>query len=861
MIIKPKHLLLMGVCLGIASPAVFAQVGRHTDTIPSRDSVLLETLKDNLQDNIPVISLDESEEESGSAQNVSSLLSAGRDPYLNAATFKFSAVRFRVRGYDADQFGTYINGAPMENLDNGFTPYGQWGGLNDVLRNRETTLGLAASPNAFGDFGGVTSFDTRASHQRKQTSINYAVSNRTYTHRLMVTHSTGLNMKGWAFSFSASRRWADEGYTDGTFYDGWSFFAAVDKRISDRQLLSLSIFGTPTKNGRQGPTVQEMRDIAGNNFYNPYWGYQNGRVRNANVAKSFQPVGILTHDLKLNDKTSLVTAASFTYGVRSSTGLDWYNVADPRPDYYRYLPSYQQDPSFAATLRQEMMNDVNMRQINWDALYQTNYGSYETINNVDGIPGNSVSGLRSRYIVEDRAVLTQKFSFNSTINSTVSNHVILTAGVSYQAQNNNYYKKVDDLMGGQFYVDINQFAERDFPSNTSAIQNNLNSPNRILHEGDKFGYNYDLNIKRGAIWAQGNLKFAKVDAFFATQHSYTSFFRYGNVRTGLFPNNSFGKSKTYNFYNSAVKGGLTYKINGRNYVFARGGYESRAPFFENAFIAPRTRDFVQDNLKSEEILSTELGYAMNAPKLKIRATGFYTEFKNGMDVLTFYHDDYRNFVNYALSDIGKVHMGIEFGAEAKVYKGISINAAANIGKYYYNTRQSATVTVDNSATLLSTDDIVYSKNFNVPTPQSAYTFGIDYRSPKFWFLSVNFNYFDNMYMNFNPLRRTEAGVSGLEEGSAAWHDVVDQTKLDAQYTLDANAGYSWMMNRSFKSMKKRTYLVFNVGVSNILNNKDIVSGGYEQLRFDFAEKNVNKFPDKQFFAYGTNFFASIGLRF
>ncbi|MCW5917508.1 MAG: hypothetical protein KIS82_09205, partial [Ferruginibacter sp.] len=81
------------------------------------------------------------------------------------------------------------------------------------------------------------------------------------------------------------------------------------------------------------------------------------------------------------------------------------------------------------------------------------------------------------------------------------------------------------------------------------------------------------------------------------------------------------------------------------------------------------------------------------------------------------------------------------------------------------------------------------------------------------------------------------------------------------YTLDANAGYSWMMNRSFKSMKKRTYLVFNVGVSNILNNKDIVSGGYEQLRFDFAEKNVNKFPDKQFFAYGTNFFASIGLRF
>ncbi len=860
MIIRPKHFLLMGLYLGFASPSVFAQVPQRTDTLPARDS-LVEILRDNLQDNIPVISLDESDGEDGSAQNVSSQLAAGRDPFLNAATFKFSAVRFRIRGYDADQFGTYINGAPMENLDNGFTPYGQWGGLNDVFRNRETIMGLSSSTFAYGGIGGVTSFDTRASHQRKQTTLNYAVSNRNYVHRLMVTHSTGLNMKGWAFSFSGSRRWADEGFTDGTFYDGWSFFAAVDKRISDKQLLSLVVFGTPTKNGRQGASVQEMRDLAGSNYYNPYWGYQNGRKRNASIAKSFQPVAILTHDWKLNDRTSLVTAGSVTYGKRSTTGLDWYNTADPRPDYYRYLPSYQLDPAYAEQLSQELMNDVNKRQINWDALYQTNYGSYETINNVDGVPGKTVSGLRSRYIVEDRIVNMRKFSFNSTINSTVSNHVILTGGLTYQAQNNNYYKEVDDLLGGDFYVDINQFAERDFPTNLSAVQNDVNHPNRILHEGDKFGYNYDLNIKRGSVWAQAHLKFTRMDAFISTEHSYTSLFRYGNVRTGLFPENSYGKSKTYSFYNSGVKGGLTYKLNGRNYIFGRGSYESRAPFFENAFIAPRTRDFVQDNLKSEDVLSTEAGYAMNSPKLKLRLTGYYTEIKNSLNVLTFYHDEYRNFVNYAISNIGRVHMGLEFGGEAKVYKGLSVNAAAAIGRYYYNTRQLATVTVDNSAEVVSKDQVVYSKNFYVPTPQNAYTIGLDYRSPKFWFVNVNFNYFDRMYLDFNPLRRTANAVSGLEEGSPAWHDVVDQVKLDDQFTLDAFAGYSWMMNRRFKSLKKRTYLLFNLGVNNILNNTNIVSGGFEQLRFDFAEKNINKFPDKRFFAYGTNFFASIGIRF
>ncbi|MBK9532690.1 MAG: TonB-dependent receptor [Chitinophagaceae bacterium] len=856
-----KHGLLVAILSGVMIPSVFSQVVPPPPAQINPDTTIIETLRENLQDNIPVISLDESDGQDGSAQNISSQLGAGRDPFLSAATFKFGAVRFRIRGYDADQFNTYINGAPMENLDNGFTPYGQWGGLNDVLRNRESTSGLRSSTFGFGDMGGLTNFDARASRQRKQTSINYAASNRNYNNRIMITHSTGLNSKGWAFSFSGSRRWAEEGYAEGTYYDGWSFYAGVDKRFNDRHLLSFVAFATPTENGRQGASVSEMLDLAGDKFYNPYWGYQNGKKRNVSIAKSFQPIGILTHDWKVNDKTTLVTAASITMGKRSTTGLDWYNAADPRPDYYRYLPSWQLDPMYASMVADELRNDVNKRQINWDVLYNSNYGAFDVVRNANGIPGNDVSGRRSKYIIEDRIINTTKYNFNSTLNTNISENVIFTAGVSYQSQKNHYYKEVDDLLGGEFYVDVNQFGERDFPTNNSAAQNDLNRPNRILKTGDKFGYNYDLNIKKGSVWLMGVFKFRKFDVFIASEHSYTSFFRYGNVQSGLFANNSYGKSTTYNFYNSGIKGGLTYKIDGRNYIFVNGAYASRAPFFENAFIAPRTRDFVQDNLKSEEILSTELGYVLNAPKLKIRATGYYTQFKNQIDVLTFYHDEYRNFVNYAISNIGKVHMGIEFGVEAKIYKGLNLTAAAAIGNYTYNTRQSATVTTDNNADVLSKNEVVYSKDFYVPTAQQAYTIGFDYRSPKFWFLNVNFNYFDKMYLNYNPIRRTAAAVNGLDEGSEKWHQVLDQTQLDPQYTLDAFAGYSWLMNRKFNQLKKRTFLVFNVGVNNILNNTNIVSGGFEQLRFDFAEKNVNKFPDRRFYAYGINFFASVGIRF
>ncbi len=847
--------------LGFA-PAGFAQVKVNKDTIgiSSGDTTLSDDAKDNLLDNIPIVSLDENDNQDGSAQNISLQANAGRDPFHRYAAFNFNAVRFRLRGYDADQFATYMNGVPMENLDNGFTPYGLWGGLNDVLRNRQNTFGLQANNFSFGAIGGATLLDTRAFKQRRQTSISYALSNRNFVHKFAVNHSTGFNKKGWAFSISGSRRWADEGFTDGTYYDGWSFYTAIDKKINERQTLSFAAFATPTENGRQGASVDEIRDIAGTNFYNPYWGYQNGKKRNSSVAKSFQPFGILTHDWKISAKTNLITAVSYTLGNRSTTGLDWYNAPDPRPDYYRYLPGYYTDPVQSAQVLAAFKENVNLRQVNWDALYNANYASNYTVANANGVAGNTIKGRRSVYILEERVTHTNRFNFNTTYNTSISKHVDITAGFSYETQKNNYYKKVNDLLGGAFYVDINQFAERDFRTDPTASQNDLNHPNRILRVGDRFGYDYDIHIQKTAAWLQTIVKFHSLDFFLAAENSYTSFWRVGNVKSGLFPDNSYGKSKTHDFVNYSFKGGLTYKINTGNYLFANVSYETKAPFFDNAYIAPRTRDVVQDDLKSEKISSVEGGYILIAPAVKFKATGYYTQFKDQVNVLTFYNDAVRSFVNYALSNIGKEHYGVELGTEVIVYKGLTLNAAAAIGRYRYNTRQNATVTADNTSETLSKETI-YSNNFYVPTPQEAYTVGLNYRSRNFWYVNVNLNYFDQMWLDFNPLRRTAAAVEGVEKDSPKWNEIINQTRLDAQYSLDAFAGYSWLLNKSFKSFRKRTFLVFNIGVSNILNNKNMVSGGYEQLRFDFTDKNVNKFPPKKFYAYGTTYNASIALRF
>src|SRR6476659_6423998 len=239
-----RRLILIPLCCigSVCFSQNESEQNRNKDSTITADSALYE-LKENALDNVPVISLDDNDFSDAGPQAVSSVLNAGRNPFFSAAAYNFSALRFKIRGYDADLSETFMNGIPITNLDNGFTPFGLWGGLNDVMRNRDMTIGLRPSTFAFGTPGTTTSIDARASKQRKQTSFSYAYSNRTYDHRWMLTHSTGMNKKGWAFSFSGSRRWADEGYVPGTYYNGWSFFAAADKRINEKQLLSLVAFG------------------------------------------------------------------------------------------------------------------------------------------------------------------------------------------------------------------------------------------------------------------------------------------------------------------------------------------------------------------------------------------------------------------------------------------------------------------------------------------------------------------------------------------------------------------------------------------------------------------------------------------
>lgn len=847
--------------------AAYAQDIPPSDTTRAKDTSITNIL-DNIQENMPTITLSEDELDSdgGSNTSVSSILGASRNPFLSAVAFSFSPVRYRIRGYEnAD--ATYLNGVDFTGLDNGFTPFGTWSGLTNIMRARENSLGLEANNYAIGSIGLNSNVDMRAGAQWAQTQIGYAVSNRNYRHRILFTHGSGFNAKGWAYAMMLSPRYASEGYVDGTYYRSLSYYAAVDKKIGSKNTLSLIAFGSPTENGRQGPSTQEAMDLIGSNYYNPSWGYQNGKKRNSNVAETFQPAFMAVHEYKPNNNTRWMTTLAYTFGKRKTSAFDWYNAPDPRPDYYRYLPSYYDltEPAKAQKIRDAVREDPNLLQVDWNNIYDANRGNIVTA--MDG-SGNSITGMRSVYILQNRVNDLDRILFNTNYNTKLTDALALTVGANYQKQANRYYLEAKDLLGGDFWLNINQFAQRAYPTEPEKWQYDVDNPNRIIKNGDKYGYDYKMTMNKAAAWAQLVFTLTKFDLFAASEISSSNFYRTGVAKNGLFLEQSFGDSKKFNFLNTATKAGVTYKMNGRNYFFVNGAYITAPPYFENVFTSPRTRNTVQDSVTSEISQTVEAGYKLMSPRIKAVLNGYYTKMKNGFDMLTFYYDEeeYRDFVNYALSGIDKVFFGAELGLEVKLTSTLTFNGAASVGRYYFDSRQKAVVTVDNSNSN-QTVQTVYFKNFRIPsTPQNAYNAGLFYRSPKYWYISLAANYFDNMWVDPAEPRRTKEAFLDKDPEDPATQDfysnLIRQEKYDPQFTLDFFGGWSKRLPRQYNIHNRPSYLVFNLGVNNLLNNTNIRSGGFEQARYDATTTlNPNKFPNKYYYAYGLNYYASVAFRF
>ena len=788
------------------------------------------------------------------------MVSSNDDYFLSEVGYLFSPMRFRIRAYESMYNNVYANGVMLNDAERGQFSYGMIGGLNDATRNKEGATFLEHNRFGFSTIGGASNINMRASQYAAGNKMSLVGCNRNYLARLMYTGSTGLMQNGWAFTASASYRWANEGVIEGTFYNSLGYFLTAEKKINNKHSISIATWGSPTERAQQGAATEEAYWLAGSHYYNPNWGYQNGEKRNARVVNSFEPSLLFTWDYKINDKMQLTTSLFGKYSMYSTTALGWNgNAADPRPNYYQNLPSAAYDVwDIEYTPTEDEYNDYMTRynywkaskanrQLNWDYMYYAN----QQANAVDG---------ECLYYVERRHNDQLALNLGSSLNISFDQYNTGTLGLQLGSTKGMHYKTMSDLLGANKYTDIDKFSVGDFGPNSDYVQNDVDNPNRQIGEGDVFGYDYDLYVNKANLFYQHRFDKDIFHIFAGAHLEGTTMERYGHMRNGRAMEFSKGSSGTAKFLGGGTKFGIILKFDAYNMLSFGAGYENRAPIAYNSFIAPRMRnDFVR-GLENEDILNAELSYSLSAGPVTAKVSGYATLFNNCVEQNAFYNDLQSQFTYLTMTGVSKVHYGVEAAVVYNVTSALSFNAVASVGNAEYRKDVNGFLISENEKVVMN--DKVYMDGVKVDgTPLTALSLGVDY-NVNGWYLSANVNYYDNIYIDASKYARLESVVGEPVIDATTGKEILDlptQFSGRGDFMVDASIGKSISLRRGKK-------LNINLSLNNILNNQKMITGGYEQNRGDSyadGEARTYKFSKNPFLYYANAFnaYLNIGLRF
>lgn len=851
------------------------------------------------------------DEESDAVQALSSISSAAGNVYLSEVGYLFSPMRFRLRGLDSQYSRNFMNGVMMNNVENGrFSYSGMTGGLNDAMRGKEGTDLFGQNNFGYAGLTGASNINIRASQYAAGSKFVLSATNRNYVLRGSYTYASGVLPSGWSFMGSLAYRWAERGAIEGVFYNSLSYMLGAEKYIGDKHRLSLATWGAPTERAQQGAATEEAYWLANSHYYNPYWGYQNGRRRNSRVVNEYSPNFMATWDYSKDEKTRLTTNLGFTYTMYGTTALGYNNAYNPMPTYYKNMPSsvfnvyndaynngewLAQNPGILDqynALRDHWRSKAN-RQVQWDRIYAMNRAA-------------NLEGKDALVYLERRHNDQMVWRLNSVFDKMLGGGHHYTLGLNLNHTKGMHYKTMADLLGSDHFTDLDSYSISDYGMGSQEVQNDLDNPNRSIRVDDRFGYDYDVLVNKAQAWGQYAYNHRNFSAVVSADIEGTTMERDGNMRNGRAADYSKGRSGQARFLGGGGRLQLGYRLFGKSKLTLGAGIESQAPLSYNAFVAPRISNNFVDNLQNEQILSAEAAYQFDFGFLSGNVSAYYSRLNNLTRQTAFYNDDASYFTYLTMSGAEQEYKGVEAALVFKLTNNLKVNLIGTIGdaKYLNNPAAQLAYEGSNAATIEKINtwlnpitqeaqamQVNYKGMREGSTPLTAASVGIDYNTNG-WYFSVNLNYYDRVYISPSAYVRlgnvldnnvgyftsdqvennvdgsvTTAfdlasaaggnvyakGMEGVKDGTLLASYAPGQTKCKGGFMLDASIGKSIRLSRGRR-------LSVNLQLQNITNNRNLSTGGYEQNRNDRSEYQFSKNPYK-YYANAFNAFLNLGLRF
>jgi hypothetical protein len=762
------------------------------------------------------------------------LLQSSYSGVFEMAQFHGFAVNWVPRGYLQNR-GNQINGidwhSKLSGWDPGFSYTGLYGGFKTMDVN--TPYGV----NSFGLSGpsGNHFISSNASLFTKTKSVSSRLSNATTMQEFRVQWHSGLLKKLYWLNVEAIIQKTPAGYAVNGLKDRRGFLLSIAKSISDKHQIAFTFWWSPVVQGKRAPTVAELFTLTNDQLYNPSWGWLGGQAYYANKKKSNAPVMSLQYDLRTKKENHIQINLGGVFGTQSSTQLDWSKAADPRPDYYKYLPSYAID----AQLKNKLLNwyaiHPELLQIQFDQLMTKN------LNHLNGA---------AQYIINEHKQQLQLLRLSALSNYAISPTSKWNLGLAINADRIGYSNQVADLLGGKFYYNYNTWVNDD--GLATAFQNDLLFPDRKVKQGESWGAHYYLTNRNMRIWTSLTGATPLLEWGVGMQMGLDLMQRNGINQNGLFPNLSKGMSQKALFPSYQYQLFLRYKFNGRWYLTTRLFQEWEAPDASELYADPANHSVQNPFLLPLIHLGTEVRLQFMGSNVKANMAIFSQSNQNLRQYKLFYHDYYNAFVRASVGQIETLHQGVEAYMETNWTSPIQLSIANSYGRYQIINEPIYEIRLSDNLYKVQSGKLLLKHFPATAYPQSVQALTINYQPLYSLRLSYTVMYASRRAISHDVFRRSD-WVRESSPTNAAWENLQMPIWVSNQWLSNLFISKSIQLGTA----NKKVTLRLTSSIRNLLNAR-IPSLIFEQSRYDYKNFIPEKFQAKYIYDPGRTY--TIGLQ-
>ena len=631
-----------------------------------------------------------------STQEFPEILKSTPGVYATRAGGGYGDGRINLRGFDSQNVAVMINGVPVNDMENGRVYWSNWAGLGDVTSSMQVQRGLGASKVAVASVGGTINIITKTTDAVQGGNFNTSIANDGYL-KYGMTYSTGLTEKGFAATVSASKI-AGDGYVDGTEFSGYNYFISLSQQINDANRLSFTAFGAQQEHGQRynRSTISELQETdSGPQKANKDWGYKNGEVYHQSFNFYHKPQMSINHLWDINEKSALSTAVYASFGSGGGRRDEGSKIGS---DDYRIGASGLTPIDFDKVIAENQANGVN--------------GSSDII-----------SSSRNSH---------QWYGVLSTYKNRINDKLTISGGFDGRYYVGSHWYQVDDLLGGQFFLDNE--------TDTFAY-------GKPLVVGDRYNKDYDGIVTRYGLFGQAEYQLTEeLNLFMAADVSNS------NYKQKEFMNNTITGSRSseaVNFTGYGIKGGGNYNLDINNNVFVNIGYFSKAPFLDDVFL-DEDGIIPNEDAVNEKVFSAELGYGFRSEKLTANVNIYYTQWLDkalGGQIGTG-----EDLFFYNLQGIDALHQGIEVDLRYKATDNLTLTGMVSLGDWKWKSNVSADIR-DQAGDVVDVVE-VYAEDLKVgDVAQTTFALGADYKLAESSNIYVDYNFAGNNYASYDVTNR------------------------------------------------------------------------------------------------------------